>query len=192
LIKRFHKRPVQQKQQYRINERIWASSLRVLNSEGKQIGILSKMEALQKAKEEELDLVEIAPTAKPPVAKIIDFKKFLYQQEKKQQEEKKKAKITETKEVRLTPFISTHDLETVTKRAQGFLGNGDKVRFVVKFAGRQITHPEFGYELLKKIFAMLSGLAKVEKEPRLEGKQLIAILAPERKQHAKEKNQQIS
>lgn len=193
MIKRFHKRPDQQRQQYKVNERIWASSLRVLDNEGKQIGILSKFEALGKAREEGLDLVEIAPNAKPPVAKIIDFKKFLYQQEKKKQEEKKKAKISETKEVRLGPFMSAHDLDTVIKKARGFFEDSDKVRFVVKFRGRQITHPEFGQEIVKKIVTAVSDIAKTEKEPRFEGKQLVTILSPEKKQpYAKEKNQQSS
>lgn len=132
MIKK-HKRPVDIKRFYRINERIFASTLRVLDNEGKQIGVLSKAEALDKAKSENLDLVEIAPQAKPPVAKIIDFNKFLYQEEKKKREEKKKAKVSETKEVRLGPFMSDNDLSVMVKRAKDFLLAGDKVRLVVFF-----------------------------------------------------------
>ncbi|MBI2074568.1 MAG: translation initiation factor IF-3 [Candidatus Levybacteria bacterium] len=178
---------------YRRNERIFALTLRVLDSEGKQLGVFSKFEALNKAKELGLDLVEVAPQAKPPVAKIIDFNKFLYQQEKKKKEEKKKSKASETKEIRLSPFIDQHDLEVMTRRARDFLNDNDKVRLVVKFIGRQITHPEFGRETLNKVISALSDISKIEREPHFEGKQLIVIISPERKKaHAEEKNQEIS
>ena len=163
---------------YRTNERIQALQLRVLDSENKQIGVLSKFEALTKAREEGLDLVEIAPAAQPPVAKIVDFKKFLYQQDKKKREEKKKAKVTETKEVRLGPFMDTHDLETMSNRAKGFLEDGNKVRIVVRFKGRQVTHPQFGFDVIHRFAQNLDSISKIEKEPRLEGKQMIAILTP--------------
>jgi len=192
LIKRFHKRQDTHTVYYRINERIQAPELRVLDSEGKQIGVLSKAEALAKAQEEGLDLVEIAAGAKPPVAKIIDYKKFLYQQAKKKQEEKRNAKNTETKEVRLGPFMDDHDLQIAANRATTFLENGDKVKFVVKFRGRQITRPEFGYQIVQKITEILRPISKIEKEPKLEGKQLMVIVSPERKKDAKEEDQTIS
>ena len=166
---------------YRTNERIFALELRVLDAEGKQIGILSKAEALEKAREEGLDLVEIAPTAKPPVARIIDFKKFLYQEEKKRREEKKKAKNSETKEIRLGPFMDTHDLETMEKRAREFLEGNDKVKLVVRFKGRQMGHPEFGHKVIGKAISDLSDISKVDKDPHFEGRQLIAMISPERK-----------
>lgn len=168
--------------------------MRVLDPEGKQIGILSKYDALQKARELELDLVEIAPTAKPPVAKIIDFNKFLYQEEKRKKEEKKKAKISETKEVRLGPFMSEHDLQVSIKRGREFLQGGNKVRLVLKFKGRQITHPEFGYGTIGKVTTALSDISKVEREPHMEGKQLVAVLSVERKKQREpeEKNQEIN
>jgi len=191
LIKR-HK-TFQQKVYYRINERIAAQNLRVLDNEGKQIGVLSKYEALEKARELGMDLVEVAPMAKPPVAKIIDFNKFLYQQAKKKQEEKRKAKVSETKEVRLGPFMNDHDLDVMIRRAKGFLEDGDKVKLVVKFIGRQITHPEFGQQILTKVLTALSSVSKKEREPRFEGKQLIVVISPERnKKDEKEKNQEIS
>ncbi|HET9946872.1 MAG TPA: translation initiation factor IF-3 [Patescibacteria group bacterium] len=192
MIKRFHKRQDTHTVYYRINERIQAQELRVLDSENKQVGVLSKMEALQRARDEGLDLVEIAPSAKPPVAKIVDYKKFLYQQEKKKREEKKKAKVTETKEVRLGPFMDDHDLQIAASRAKGFLEDGDKVRFVVKFRGRQITRPQFGFEVISKISDILESVSKMEREPKLEGRQIMAILSPERKKDAKEENQTIS
>jgi translation initiation factor IF-3 len=153
-----------------------------LDSEGKQIGVLSRTEAMQKAHEMELDLVEIAPQANPPVAKIINFNKFLYQQEKKKQEEKRKAKVSETKEIRLGPFMDDHDLKVMIGRAKVFLGQGDKVRLIVKFVGRQIIHPEFGRKILDKVLQSLSDISKVDREPKFEGKQLITIISPERKQ----------
>lgn len=177
---------------YRINERIFATSLRVLDSENKQIGVLSKQEALELAKNQDLDLVEIAPQAKPPVAKLIDFNKFLYQEQKRKQQEKKRSKISETKEVRLGPFMSQNDLDVMITRARGFLENSDKVRLVVKFTGRQITHPEFGQQVLKKVLHAIGDISKIEKEPRFEGKQLITIVAPEKKHYGKEKNQEVS
>lgn len=145
------------------------------------------------AKEQGLDLVEIAEKAVPPVAKIVDFKKFLYQQEKKRQEEKKKTKTSETKEVRLGPNISDHDLAVAIRRARGFLEGGNKVRLAVRFRGRQITHPEFGQETLGKTLADLSDVSKVDREIHFEGKQLVCILSPDKKgKNAKEENKEIS
>jgi translation initiation factor IF-3 len=180
LIKRY-KRHEDNRKFYRVNERIFALSLRVLDAEGKQIGVLSKFEALQEARSQGLDLVEIAPLAKPPVAKIVDYKKFLYQEEKKKREEKKKTKASETKEVRLGPFMSDNDLGVMTKRAREFLLDGDKVRLVVFFAGRQITHPEFGHKVLDKTIADLADVSKVERDRHLEGKKLIVLISPDKK-----------
>lgn len=192
MIRKFNKKR-EEKKFYRTNERIYATTLRVLDTEGKQIGVLTKFEALSKARELGLDLVEVASTATPPVAKIIDFKKFLYQQEKKKKEEKKKSKTSETKEIRLGPFMDDHDLQVMIKRGREFLGDNDKVRLVVKFIGRQIAHPEFGKETLHKVVSALSDISKMERDPHFEGKQLIAIIAPERKKtNAKEKNQEVS
>ena len=205
MIKRSRRKPPSPKKFYRINERIYANSLRVLGPDGKQIGVLPKFEALSRARAEGLDLVEIAPTATPPVAKIIDFNKFMYQEEKKKREEKRKSKASETKELRLGPFMDDNDLMVIVRKAREFLGDGNKVKFVVKFAGRQITHPEFGEEILKKAIIEVSDISKVEKEKHFEGRRLISILAPdkvaskkkskdERNEigNAEEKNQEIS
>lgn len=180
MIKRFKKHKVE-RIFYKTNERIYANTLRVLDSEGKQIGVLGKFEALSRARDLGLDLVEVAPNAKPPVAKIIDFKKFLYQQEKKRKEERKKSKVSETKEIRLGPFMDDHDLSVMIKRGREFLQHNNKIRLVLKFIGRQITHPEFGQEVMKKTIGALSDLSKVEREPHLEGKQMVALLSPEKK-----------
>lgn len=161
----------------------------MIDAEGKQIGVFPKQEALRMAQEQELDLVEIAPLAKPPVAKVIDFKKFLYQQEKKKREEKRKSKISETKEIRLGPFMSDNDLQNMIRRAREFLQNGDKIRLVVKFRGRQITHPEFGREVVAKVVKAVADISKVDREPHFEGKQLVALLSVEKgKKH--EENQE--
>jgi len=186
LIKRFKQQP---KVQYRINQRIFASTLRVLDAEGKQIGVLSKFDALKLAQEQELDLVEVAPQAKPPVAKLIDYNKFLYQLEKKKQEEKKKAKASETKEIRLGPFISDNDLQVMIRRGKDFLEHGDKIRLVVKFRGRQITRSEFGKDVINKFAWALSDISKMDREPHLEGKQMIALLSPDRKAGQKQQEE---
>ena len=191
MIRRFKKRQEIRKF-YRTNERIFALTLRVLDSVGKQIGVMSKFDALKLSRGKGVDLVEIAAMAKPPVAKIIDFKKFLYQEAKKKKEEKKKSKISETKELRLGPFMNDHDLQVMIKRGRGFLEDNDKVRLVVKFIGRQIAHPEFGKKVLQRTIQTLSNVSKIEREPHFEGKQLIAILSPERKrQYAKEEDKKL-
>lgn len=180
MIKRY-RRQEDTRKHYRVNERIFAQNLRVLDTNGKQIGLLSTREALLKARDLGLDLVEVAPKAQPPVAKIIDFKKFLYQEAKKKREEKKKAKTSETKEIRLGPFMSDNDLSVMVRRAKDFLDDGDKVKLVVFFSGRQITHPEFGHKVLDKALDELSQVSKVERERKLEGRKLIILVSPDKK-----------
>lgn len=179
MIKR-HKQQANQKRYYRINQRIFAPQLRLLDAQGKQIGVVSKQEALKLANEQELDLVEIAPQAKPPVAKLIDFNKFLYQLEKKKKEEKKKAKTSETKEVRLGPFMSDNDLQVMARRTREFLEAGNKVKLVVKFRGRQITRSEFGRKVINKVVESVHDISKIDRETHFEGRQLIALLSPEK------------
>lgn len=186
MIKRYKQQP---KVVYRINQRIFAPQLRVLDAEGKQVGVLSKFDALKLAEEQELDLVEVAPMAKPPVAKLVNFNKFLYQLEKKKKEEKKKAKVSETKEVRLGPFMSDNDLQVMVRRGREFLEDGQKVRLVVKFRGRQITRSEFGKGIIEKFAWALSDISKIDREPHLEGKQMIALLSPDKKGGQKQETQ---
>ncbi len=183
MIKRFKPRS---KQIYRLNQRIFASTLRVIDAEGKLIGVLSRQKAQELAKEQELDLVEIAPKAQPPVAKIIDFNKFLYQKSKKEKEEKKHAKSTDTKEIRLGPFMSDNDLSVMIRRGREFLEDGHKIKIVLKFRGRQIVHPEFGHKTIGKLAAELSDISKVDREARFEGRQLVALLSPEKGKKQKE------
>lgn len=193
MIKKHYNHNQQQEKHYRVNERIFAPTLRVLANDGSQLGVLSKLEALQKARAEEMDLVEIAPNAQPPVAKIINFNKFLYQLEKKRQEERRNMKSSGTKEVRLGPFMSDNDLDVMMKRARGFLEDSNKVRLVVKFTGPQMRAREVGQGVLRKALERLSDVSKIEKDPKFEGKQLVSIISPERKsKHGKEENQKIS
>jgi translation initiation factor IF-3 len=161
---------------YRKNYQIRASEVRVLDDKGEMVGIMPLKEALQKAEEMELDLVEIAPLAKPPVAKLIDFSKFLYQLKKKKQEEKKGAKSSETKQIRFGPFIGEHDLDIKMKKAKEFLEDGNKVKFAVRFTGRQMGRQDAGREKLQMVIEKLGELAKVEREMRMEGRQMTMMI----------------
>lgn len=157
----------------------------MISDDGKQIGVLPLPDALKKAQEAELDLVEIAPEAKPPVVKIIDFKKFKYLEEKKEKEARKHAKATELKEVRFSPFIGDHDLETAINKTKGFLADGDMVKISVVFTGRQMAHQEFGPKMLEKIMSLLTGLADQEREARFEGRRYVTIIKPTKHHEAK-------
>jgi translation initiation factor IF-3 len=151
-----------------------------LDEAGKQIGIVTKEEALKKAHEAGIDVVEIAPNASPPVAKLIDFKKFKYLEARKEREEKKKQKNVSTKEIRLSPFIGDHDLEMRQKQAQEFLKDGNQVKISLAFRGRQITRKEFGFAVMTKFLAGLTEM-KVVRAAHLEGKMMIAGIAPDKK-----------
>ena len=135
-------------------------------------------EAQNKARELELDLVEIAPEAKPPVVKIIDFKKFKYLEDKKEKEARRHAKQTELKEVRFSPFIGQHDLETAINKTKKFLSEGDMVKISVVFTGRQMAHQEFGPKMLARVMSLLEGMANQEREPRFEGRRYVTIVKP--------------
>jgi len=151
-----------------------------LDEEGKQIGVVSKIEALQKAKELEMDVVEIAPNAVPPVAKLIDFKKFKYQEQKKERESKKTQKNVDVKEVRLRPFIGDHDFNTRLKQATDWLEDGNQIKINVVFKGREVTRKEFGYDVMKKFLGSLESI-KIVREPHMEGKILSAMVVPGKK-----------
>lgn len=163
---------------YRINQYIRAPKLRVIDEDGKQIGILALSEALEKAKEKGVDLVEIAPTANPPVAKIIDFKKFRYLEEKRERKAKRGIKGGEIKGIRLTPFIAQADFDFRIRRAEEFLKEGNKVRVVVRFSRRQLGKKEFGYNLIKKFTETLSRFCQAEGESKWFGRDLVLTLSP--------------
>ncbi len=135
-------------------------------------------EAMLIATEKALDLVEIAPTAKPPVCKLMDYGKFKYEQSKRDKEARKKQNIVEIKEVKLRPNIETHDFQTKARNAQRFLNDGDKVKVTIMFRGREITHPELGKSLCLRLAEQLSDISTVEREPRVEGRNMIMILTP--------------
>ncbi len=166
---------------YAINQFIKAEELRVVDETGKQVGVLSKVDALQKAREAGVDLVEIAPMAKPPVAKIIDFKKFKYMEAKKDREGKAASGKVEIKEIRFSPFIAAGDMNSRLERIKEILNDGDRVKIVVKFSGRQITRVEFGHDLINKIMTNLEGLASADGVAKLQGKQLFLIINPTKK-----------
>lgn len=163
---------------YRINQYIQAREVRTVDEKGKQIGVMPIQKALQQAREKGLDLVEVAPKARPPVCKIVDFKKFKFLESKKRQEERKKIKKVELKEVRLTPFIAENDFNFRLNRAEEFLKEGDKVKIVVRFRGREMTKKEFGYELLKRAVERLKSFSKIEIEPKFVGRQLQMVFVP--------------
>lgn len=164
---------------WRVNEQITSPQLRVIGEDAKQIGVLAKAEALKKAKELGLDLVEIAPTAKPPVAKIIAFSKFRYQQEKKEKADAKKVKGGELKEIRLSPFIAQGDYNTRIARIREFLDERNKVRVVVVFMGRQMGSKNFGYALLKRVIADLGPeTISLDVEPKFIGRHLGMVISP--------------
>lgn len=170
----------------RINEEIRAKDVRVVDQEGKQLGIMSLREAMVLAEEKHLDLVEIAPQAKPPVCRIMDFGKHKYEQSKKDKEVKKKQKVINVKEIKMRPNIETHDFNVKIKNIVRFLKDGDKVKAVIVFRGREIVHPALGQQLLEKMASELGEQAVVERHPKLEGKNMIMILAPKNEAVAKE------
>lgn len=162
----------------RINEEIRAREVRVIGSDGEQLGIMSGREAQQLAYEKHFDLVEIAPTAKPPVCRIMDYGKYRYEQQKREKESRKKQKTFDIKEVKLRPGIEEHDFNVKFKNAVRFLEDGDKVKVTIMFRGRELSHPELGEVLLNKMAAQLKEMAVVERQPKLEGKNMIMIVAP--------------
>jgi translation initiation factor IF-3 len=161
----------------RINEEIRAKEIRVVSMTGEQLGIMLVRDALRIAQEKELDLVEVAPNAKPPVCRIMDYGKYRYEQSKREREARKKQKIIEIKEIRMTPKIESHDFQVKVKAAQKFLSDGDKVKAIIRFRGREIVHADLGKELLMQLFASVREHAVLEREPKIEGKNMIMIIA---------------
>jgi len=167
---------------HRINENIRVKEIRVVDEDGNQLGVLQTREALKLAEEKQLDLVEIAPQAKPPVCRIMDYGKFKFEQSKREKEARKNQRIINIKEVKLRPNIDDHDFEVKAKNAIRFLKDGDKVKLTIMFRGRQIVHPDLGKKLLLRMAEQVTELANVERQPKLEGKNMIMILAPKQQQ----------
>ena len=160
------------------NNRITAPEVQVIGSDGENIGILNTNEAISMAKEQGLDLIEISPNAKPPVCKIIDMGKFKYDAQKKANVAKKKQKIVLLKEIKMRPVTETHDYDFKVKNAKKFIGKGDKVKFTIRFKGRELQHSHLGRELMDKIKIDMRDIGKVELHPKFDGKQMIMVIQP--------------
>lgn len=163
-----------------INEQIRDKEVRVIGEDGEQLGIMPSKEALKLAEEAGLDLVKIAPTAKPPVCKIVDYGKFKYEQTRKEKEAKKKQKIVEIKEIRLSPNIDTNDLNTKINAARKFIGKGDRVKITLRFRGREMAHMNNSKHILDDFAEALSDIAVVDKAPKVEGRSMTMFLAEKR------------
>ena len=163
----------------RINEQITASDVRLISSNGKQLGILSIREALIQAEDEGFDLVEVSPEANPPVCKIIDYGKLKYKEQKSKKEAKKKQKTIEVKEIKMRPGIDTHDYKVKVRALSKFISGGNKVKVSMRFRGREMEHQNLGFDLLKKLIEEVVEYAKVEVPPKSEGKQIMMILVPQ-------------
>lgn len=161
-----------------INEEIRDKEIRLIDSDGAQLGVMSAKDAQKLANEKKLDLVKIAPNANPPVCKILDYGKYRYELQKKEKEAKKKQKIISVKEIRLSPNIEDHDLNVKANNANKFLKSGDKVKVTLRFRGREMGFIKAGYDIMEKFSASIEEHGTVEKKPALEGKNMIMILAP--------------
>jgi len=162
----------------RSNNRINSPEVQVIGSTGENLGIINTNKAISMAKEEGLDLIEIAPNAKPPVCKIIDMGKYKYDAQKKANKAKKKQKIVLLKEIKLRPVTEAHDYNFKLKNAQKFLSKGDKVKFTIRFKGRELQHSNLGHDLMNKIKEDIKLVGKVEMNPKFDGKQMIMVIQP--------------
>ena len=163
-----------------INEQIRDREVRLIGEDGEQIGVMSAKEAMKLAREAGLDLVKIAPNAKPPVCKIVDYGKYRYELARKEKEAKKKQKVTDVKEIRLSPNIDTNDLKTKANQARKFLSKGDKVKVALRFRGREMAHMGVGKQILDDFFEKLEDVAVIEKPAKLEGRSMIMFLGEKR------------
>ena len=166
------------KESLRINEEIRIREVRVTGADGEQLGIMATRDALHMAEEQHLDLVEVAPKAKPPVCRIMDFGKYRYEQQKREKEARKKQKVSTIMEVKLRPNIEQHDFDVKLKNALRFVQEGNKVKVTIMFRGRELSHPELGREILGRVAEQLKDSVSIERDAKLEGKNMIMILAP--------------
>ncbi len=170
---------------HQINEEILDKEVRLIGDQGEQLGIMSAQEALIIATERELDLVKIAPGSNPPVCKIMDYGKFRFEQTKKEKEAKKNQRVIEIKEIRMSPGIGENDFNTKLKNGQKFLSDGDRVKVSVRFRGREMAHTEIGEQLLKDFAAKCADIATLDKNPKLEGRNMSMFLSPKPQTPAK-------
>ena len=162
----------------RFNEFIQSQKVRVIDHEGENLGVMYTREAIEQAAEHGLDLVEVSPNADPPVAKFLDVGKFKYEAQKKANLARKSQKTQEIKEIKMRPNIDDHDYDTKMKKVEEFIGEGDKVKVTMRFRGREMVHQEIGMKVLDKVRTDLDAVAKVESHPRLEGRQMVMVVAP--------------
>jgi translation initiation factor IF-3 len=179
IPRRFDRRPPE-RDPTRLNENIRVSEVRLIGSDGEQVGIVPTDEALKRAQDEDLDLVEVAPDAKPPVARLLDYSKYKYEQEQKQKAARKHQQQVNVREIKLRPKIANHDYETKRGHVERFLRQRDKVKVTIMFRGREQAHPERGRALLDRLYDDLGGLAVIEQEPLQEGRNMSMLLAPTR------------
>ena len=178
-VSRFDRRPPE-RDSTRINERIRVPEVRLINESGEQVGIVPTSEALDYARERELDLVEVAPNSKPPVCRVLDYSKYRYEQEQKAKAARKHQQQVNVREIKLRPKIAQHDYETKRGHVERFLKNHDKVKVTIMFRGREQSHPERGRVLLDRLLQDVSEIASVEQEPLQEGRNMTMLLAPTR------------
>ncbi len=162
----------------RMNEDIRVREVRLIDATGTNVGVVLTTDALAKAVEAGLDLVEISPDANPPVAKILDYGKYKYQEQKKAAEARKKQKVVEIKEIKMRPSIDDHDYDVKMRAIRRFFDEGDKVKVTLRFRGRELAHQELGWQVLQRVKADTEPISKVESEPRMEGRQMVMVLAP--------------
>ena len=162
----------------RVNEEIRAAQVRLIDQDGEMQGVMSSRDAMQRAFSVGLDLVEISPNADPPVAKILDFGKFKYEQQKKKNEAKKRPRVIEIKEVKVRPNIDENDYQVKMRAMKSFIDEGDKVKVTLRFRGREMAHQDIGMRVLERIRQEMDGLTKVEQMPRMENRQMIMVLSP--------------
>jgi translation initiation factor IF-3 len=178
IARRPHNAPPTRDTGPRVNEKIRAPEIRLIGPEGENIGVVTPEKAMDLAFEAELDLVEISPNATPPVCKIMDYGKYKYEQQKRESEARKKQKVIEVKEVKFRPNTDTHDYDVKMRNVVKFLEHGDKVKVTLRFRGREMAHQDLGRELLQRVAGDVEGIGKVENMPKMEGRQMIMIIAP--------------
>jgi|SRR5690625_25858 translation initiation factor IF-3 len=161
-----------------VNEQIRSKEVRLIGKDGEQIGVISRDEALRRAEQEELDLVLVSPNAKPPVARIIDYGKYRYEQQKREKEQRKNQKTVNVKEIRLSPTIDDHDFDTKLRQGRGFVEKGDKIKVSIRFRGRAITHKDIGREVLERFAEGMKDVADVQSRAKMEGRNMFMMLAP--------------
>lgn len=165
----------------RVNTRIRASQVRVISDDGQQLGIFTLQEAVAKAREKGLDLIEVAPDAKPPVCRIANYGKFIYEMHKKERQAKKKQKIISVKEIKIRPKIDEHDYQTKLRHLQRFLSRGDKAKVTIMFRGREMAHQDLGKKILDRVVENLAEISEVEMQAKMEGYNMILVLSPKKK-----------